>query len=373
MKKCIFLVLIVFIFGLTRASFAGTSKEAADFLVQAGETHLKDGQIQEAIHEFSKALMIQPNHPQAVRHLSSFGLNDGLYKNSQTHLSVAAQLAEQVRNYQEKMAALESEKADIEAKFQGVQQDHEQMAKSQMIRQLEEETIQAKKVVAESSPQVPADAAVEQAKIEVLGVSIEPAAENISEPVVDVSAAGEVAAEANISDDKSLLAEKTEIVKVQEANQFDADFLVHQAKFELMAQHEEELARLREQHREFEQLASDQTQKKEKLISVMEEYLTIREDQMEDLKDDVLLTRLDLAHSQISSLAKTEDLIQLNGLQERYADRLQARDEIIAKRSDDLQFLNSRMDDVYKDIAQKQRVIHAQQNKISMLEEKASE
>ena len=50
-----------------------TQNAAADFLVEVGERALAEGKTEEAVHEFSKALMLDAQHKQAMEHLKKLG------------------------------------------------------------------------------------------------------------------------------------------------------------------------------------------------------------------------------------------------------------------------------------------------------------
>lgn len=259
-------------------SFAGTGGEAADYLVKIGEMHLQDGQIQDAIHEFSRALMIQPNHHKAQKYLSSYELNDGLYRKIEPPVSLAP-----------------------------VQ---EPQPPAQLVSDLEKDTIQAKMAM-------------------------------------------QAATEENVS----IKSDKEQYEKVLEVSASD----------------ERQIRQMQRDENKFKQFVVDQANYHSQLIGALEDYLSVREDQMEDLKDSLILAQIDLARNQLTALAITQELIALNDVYDRYTDRLQARGELISQKSDDIQFLTSKLEDLRQDLAERQKMIAEQETKISMLEKQLSQ
>ena len=69
----IFVFLLSVLFNLNSISIvrAQTSQMGADYLVEIGKGYYEDGNMEEAMHEFSKALMIQANHKEAREYLNA--------------------------------------------------------------------------------------------------------------------------------------------------------------------------------------------------------------------------------------------------------------------------------------------------------------
>ena len=77
---------------------------AADFLVKVGEDHLENGEVEMAIHEFQKALLLDSSHAGATEHLRKMGLGSGGPTTDKTHRAEMARLG---RIIQEQNAQIE--------------------------------------------------------------------------------------------------------------------------------------------------------------------------------------------------------------------------------------------------------------------------
>ena len=58
---------------------AGAENQAADFLVRIGKMELKKGRVKDAVHEFSKALLLEPGNKEALHQLWELGYPGGIY------------------------------------------------------------------------------------------------------------------------------------------------------------------------------------------------------------------------------------------------------------------------------------------------------
>jgi len=110
-------------------SHARSQNEGSAFLVDVGERSLEKGNITNAIHEFSKALMLDPYNERALKHLQAYGLNEGLYAN------VSKTRTEQVFELQEKVANLQNEKINMQAKIAQLQTEKVPVVETSMIKE----------------------------------------------------------------------------------------------------------------------------------------------------------------------------------------------------------------------------------------------
>lgn len=112
MRTNILYVLFLSTFFLANPAFA--ENQAADFLVEIGRNSLLKGDVPDAIHEFSKALILEPNNVQALNELKKLGLEGGLYSRSATRTTMTADMAENLKGYQQKVESLEKEKSQLQ-------------------------------------------------------------------------------------------------------------------------------------------------------------------------------------------------------------------------------------------------------------------
>lgn len=137
--RTLFLNALLFLFVCTSSAFAATTTEdAADFLVKAGEYALKGGDIQSAIHEFSKALMLNPDHIKAKAYLSTYNLKEGIYKNDKTREAQLANMAHDIRDYKDDVSALKSERLALEKRVMLLEDVIERKGDHKLLKDLED-------------------------------------------------------------------------------------------------------------------------------------------------------------------------------------------------------------------------------------------
>lgn len=126
MKKLIILMsLVVLGIFITISASADTRNTGAEFLVETAERFYHQGRMEDAIHEFSKALMLEPDNKKALKYLKDLHIDGGLYgKRPLTNLSRVAQFAqdskrvyEQLDEYQEKIENLKKERLTLQNMF----------------------------------------------------------------------------------------------------------------------------------------------------------------------------------------------------------------------------------------------------------------
>lgn len=118
-------------------------KIGADFLIDLGKKYHEAGDAQEAVHEFSKALLIDPNNAEAKKYLAEYGLSEGLYKPAKLKNSERISLGDQVNGFTQKISELEVDKLVLETTFDKLKQTNSQLLdenqkKDLKIKELEE-------------------------------------------------------------------------------------------------------------------------------------------------------------------------------------------------------------------------------------------
>ena len=115
-------------------SQAETTNATSDYLVEIGEMYYNKGQKTDAIHEFSKALLINPDNKVAKEYLHKMGLREGLYKPSRTSITIAAESADRLKEYEQKMSQLERDKANLESMFQRLADDRDRLLEENALK-----------------------------------------------------------------------------------------------------------------------------------------------------------------------------------------------------------------------------------------------
>jgi len=140
MKKTQLFLIIISVLALSLCSLVGVSiarepAPAAAMLVHVGENLLEENRIDDAIHEFSKAMMLDPQNEQAIYYLNQLGVSHSLYKGYGTGMTSVAEMGQHVLAYQQKMSALEQEKWALEHRFSQMQSERDQLYVSSLKRE----------------------------------------------------------------------------------------------------------------------------------------------------------------------------------------------------------------------------------------------
>ena len=94
---------------------------SANYLVEIGELELKRGNIDYAVHEFSKALLVEPGNKEALYYLNHLGYAKGLYEQPIVVRGTKPHVPSRMHIVQEHMARVEHERAYLEDQYQTVQ------------------------------------------------------------------------------------------------------------------------------------------------------------------------------------------------------------------------------------------------------------
>lgn len=110
MKKLALFLTVIFLLNPFSAN-ASTSQDGADYIVGIGEKALKDGDVSEAIHEFSKALMLDPDNKKARWYLVKLHVDeDGIYAGARTPEEQMGDMAQDIQEYEDDLSGLERDR-----------------------------------------------------------------------------------------------------------------------------------------------------------------------------------------------------------------------------------------------------------------------
>jgi tetratricopeptide (TPR) repeat protein len=135
---------MAFLLGLPMIANAGLREDGADFLVKIGVEYQKSGNAEDAIHEYSKALLIDPNNQGARKHLAEYGLKDGLYKPVKLKNSERISLGDQVNGFTQKISVLEVDKLVMDTTFDKLKQKNTQLLNENQEKDLKIKELQDK-------------------------------------------------------------------------------------------------------------------------------------------------------------------------------------------------------------------------------------
>jgi len=117
---------------------ASAANPAADFLVETGEHALAKGDAQTAIHEFSKALMLEPDHARAKMYLEKFDLQEGLYTATQTRESQMTSLASNNAKYKDRMDVMQAERSRLQQRIMMLEDTIERKGDHKLLKDIED-------------------------------------------------------------------------------------------------------------------------------------------------------------------------------------------------------------------------------------------
>jgi len=110
MKKLALFLTVIFLL-IPFSANASTGQAGADFIVEVGERALKDGDISEAIHEFSKALMLDPDNKKARWYLAKLHVDqEGIYNGARTPEDQMGDMARDLGEYENDLSGLERDR-----------------------------------------------------------------------------------------------------------------------------------------------------------------------------------------------------------------------------------------------------------------------
>ena len=124
---------------LNRAEAQGM---AADYKIEVAKSSLEKGDMDRAINDFKEVLMIDPANEEAKVQLRKLGLKDNVFmavSRTQTN-----SLVERVGEYREKIAMLETQKAQTERKLSEMQSQKEDISRTDLAKDFERDLLQEK-------------------------------------------------------------------------------------------------------------------------------------------------------------------------------------------------------------------------------------
>ena len=107
-------------------SFAGSM--IAEDKVKDGKAFYEEGDYQRAIHEFSKALLVDPNNKEAREYLHKMGLEDGIYGRQNPPLKQITEMSTEIKGYKATVSDLEKDNQAKDELAQSLQAEKDNLA-----------------------------------------------------------------------------------------------------------------------------------------------------------------------------------------------------------------------------------------------------
>ena len=285
--KYIFIICAIVIGALSNSTISSAdtpARSGADFLVEVGEQHYHAGEMDFAIHEFRKALMLNPDHEKARQYLQELGVSStNTYSTDLTHHNEMARLAKHIQFQNEKISALTGENDYLAKEFHVVQGKNKDLKEDNLRKKMEIKRLQHN--VRENESQFEKLQQDQLDQIQELTSYYKNAA--FEEQIVEI--------------DKEVL----------QAKYYHA--------LELAMEQEERMAEMVDENQKLHGYVDGQYAYQDHLIRVLEDYVNMRERQITDLRTDVTVAQINEAKAEIELLVKISEMI---GMNEDYRQRL---------------------------------------------------
>jgi hypothetical protein len=322
------LLMTAFAAVLSQPVWAARANTPANYLVDVGRMELQNGKVNDAIHEFKKALLIDPAHEEAKAELKKLGVSDERYQGVQSS-------AQRAKEYQDKIAHLEKDKADMQAKFDKVQQDQDRLHEIYVVKNLELEVL-INKV-----------AALKQLREK----------EN-KQHLKTVDQVAEFYTDQNKDLKNTVQKQKKEIVNQQIALLMpDGKKSVNEAAVE------DNLLNLGYRVNQLDPTTQAKMEVQEKLIQLFSEYLDLREQRFLEVENRAVTNEIDKAKQAKMLVKKMDEIIKLQDNVDRYLSRLEERDELITDKNKENELIEN---ELYESLQK----LDDQNEKVRNLEEK---
>lgn len=304
------LIVTVAALGTVQAS----ENTGSDFLIEIGNNEKANGNLKGAIHEWSKALMLDPTNEEAKRNLREAGLEEGLYSGAETHHSRIADMSKKLDEYKYKVAKLEKQKEAMEVKLGLIELENRNLAN-------------------QSDDLYEANMAKEA---EVLGLS-----EKVMAAVVEKDQAAQRIAEleGNHNYEKHALksameAQRNEMIKAQlkfleQSEAEHAFYTSHYDEVKDALAHEDTLAELTYNYQNADAQLAKAKASNDNLMNVVEDYLYVRSSELEGLKNQYVASEIELTESQVLLLSRLDQILGLHDEQDALRKRVDLRDQQI--------------------------------------------
>ncbi|MFT5387602.1 MAG: hypothetical protein ACI9E5_000733 [Candidatus Omnitrophota bacterium] len=256
----------------TPATYAEKSPNGADYMASIGVAHYNNGQMEVAIHEFRKALMLDPDQPVAHRYLKKLGLNKSTYTTDLTHRSETSRLARHIRYQNEKMKKLADENSYLKKEYHHAENEHQSIINENVTKQEEIRWLNNKIAKVED----------EFSKIQ----------KNQLNELYKTNLAAHTSQALDVSKpDQAVLQSK------------------YYKSIKLAIEHEDRLMDLNHENKQLRNYIDDKYAHQNKLIAVLEDYIHLRESKIDVLKNNITDAKVSELEAELMLLAQLESLI----------------------------------------------------------------
>ncbi|HBG61323.1 MAG: hypothetical protein A2306_07060 [Omnitrophica WOR_2 bacterium RIFOXYB2_FULL_38_16] len=313
---------------MAKMSFARDTREPDDFLVETGEHYLRQGDAETAIHEFSKALMINPDNEKAREYLKMSGMKNGLYSGVVGYESHFGELNRHIEDYKQQVLNLQTEKFKLRGKFVDLMNEKKRLYESNLAK---------------------------SSRI----VDLEQKLDNIKEQLYQRDAVirrQEWKDKVEMNEVEALISQRNRFLKeevIRQKSEMDALKSILDEKDENLEDIKQRFAEVISSSREhqvvlgtFDQF-KDQAYKvngrQDRMIHVMEDVMQYSDGHLVEAKDSLVKKELDLVQNQEARLARLDDAVYLVETVVKQQEEIDTRDTFVKNQKDSVLKLADRV------------------------------
>ena len=324
---CVLLSLFVCL-SMVKVSFARDNRSPDDFLVEVGEHYLRKGDGETAIHEFSKALMINPDNEKAREYLKMTGMKNGLYSGVVGYESHFGELNRHIEDYKRQVLNLQTERFKLRGKYVDLTNDRKRLyesnlAKSSRIVRLEQKMDKLK------SQLYNRDAIIRRQEWK---------------DKVEMNEVEALVSQRNRFLKEEVLRQKSELENLKYIlDEKDETLTDIKGRFaEVVNESMRDQAALGS-FGQFKDKAYSVNHGQDKMIHVLEDVMEYSDRHMGEAKDALVKKELDLAESQEARLARLDDSVYLAETVVNHQSEIEKRDAFVRSQRDGVLKLVDRM------------------------------
>ena len=349
MRKIILILTVIpafFMMTNSSLSLAQSQNDAANFLVDIGERAYREGKIEEAAHEFKKALMLDPNHRKAKQYLENLGIEAG-YVSPESYEAKVIHLTQDLKKFEQKAERLEQEKKDTEHRLAHLQSKGEDLYRSNLAKEMELSLVQekAQKVSSEASYQAQA---YEQRTQELKGYYAQ-------QNKIFLDEMGKKSKELS----KKVLSSQKQGVDLALSDTKVNDALDRALRYQ------EQALQLKSENRNLSERLSEERFLRNSLDKINEDYVYIRNQELGRLQDETVAKEIDLTKEQDHHVKYLDQAIEAQESADTLRNEVYTAQEQMSDKNADLAFLKQKLEDANSDLSKKQEEIVALQKELA--------
>src|SRR3989339_325019 len=313
---------------MAKMSFARDTREPDDFLVETGEHYLRQRDAETAIHEFSKALMINPDNEKAREYLKMSGMKNGLYSGVVGYESHFGELNRHIEDYKQQVLNLQTEKFKLRGKFVDLMNEKKRLYESNLAK---------------------------SSRI----VDLEQKLDNIKEQLYQRDAVirrQEWKDKVEMNEVEALISQRNRFLKeevIRQKSELDALKSILDEKDENLEDIKQRFAEVISSSREhqvvlgtfdqFKDQAYKVNDRQDRMIHVMEDVMQYSDGHLVEAKDSLVKKELDLVQNQEARLARLDDAVYLVETVVKQQEEIDTRDTFVKNQKDSVLKLADRV------------------------------